>query len=180
MAERTLAYVGREIGRILRNVKPDERYDVSLRVYHGWHRGFEPTDNRRAIATAAAATDFATLSNKPNIAIRPELAYGDRLLSALDPRLHARRGIHLPNTQRRGRHDELEEKMVDTAIASDVVDFAHREPDDWIIVMGDDDDLVPAVYTAEAVQSGRAGRVILARERSGGPFLKLDGILVRP
>jgi hypothetical protein len=61
--------------------------------------------------------------------------FGDRLTLALDRRLHPRLGIHLPNTvRRRFETDLFQEKMVDTALAADVVATAHREAADWILV----------------------------------------------
>jgi hypothetical protein len=85
----------------------------------------------------------------------------------------------LPNTYgpdaRRTRG--MSEKMVDTAMASDVVDLAHREVDRWILILGEDDDLVPAVLTAEATRVGCEGRVLLLRRRIEGPFLRLEGLL---
>ena len=153
-----------------------------LEIYHGWYKGFEQTDNRRALATAAAGAYFPALSTRANVLIRPDLSYGDRLLSAFDKRLHLRLGIHLPNTYRAASRQQtkpgmFEEKMVDTAIAADVVHIAYSEPERWILVVGDDDDLVPPVFTAEAVRRAHDGRVIIMSRRTQGPFLKLDGIL---
>lgn len=180
VAERTLEHVSRKVGRALRSIDRTGRFDVSFRVYHGWHKGFEPTANRRALMTAIAGADFLAISTQPNVAIRPEVSYGDRLISALDARLHVRLGIHLPATLREGRRfDELEEKMVDTAIAADVVDLAHREPNTWIVVLADDDDLVPPIFAAEAIRHPSQGRTILLRKRPQGSFLKLDGLLVQ-
>ena len=178
IALRTLDHLGRAIGRTLTSIDAVARFDVSLRLYHGWHKGFQPTDNRRALADVGAGADFSALSTRANVQIRPDFSYGDRLMSALDRRLHTRLSIHLPNTlRRRGKTDDLEEKMVDTAIAADVVDIAHREPDRWILVVGDDDDLVPPIFTAEAVRAEHKRRVLILRQRAEGQFLKLDGIL---
>ncbi len=184
IAQATLEYVGRAIGRALTSINHTARFDVSLRLYHGWHRGFEPTENRKALTTAAAGADFSALSTRANVVVRPEISFGNRLLSALDTRLHPRLGIHLPNTLRRSTRasagpDEVEEKMVDTAIATDMVDLAHREPDRWIVVLGDDDDLIPPIYAAEAIRGRNQGRVLLVRSRTGGAFFNLDNVVVQ-
>src|SRR5580704_13526377 len=100
VAERTLDHVGRVISRTLGPLDQSARFDVSLRLYHGWHKGFEPTANLRALITVAAGVDFSSLSTKGNVSIRREISLGNRLLSALDRRLHPRLGIHLPNTFR--------------------------------------------------------------------------------
>jgi hypothetical protein len=180
VAERTLDHVGRVISRTLGPLDQSARFEVSLRLYHGWHKGFEPTANWRALTTIAAGADFSLLSTKSNVSIRPEITFGNRLLQALDQRLHPRLGIHLPNTLRqdprliRGEG----ERMVDTAMATDIVALAYREPNRWIVVLGEDDDLVPALFAAEAIRIGHEGRVLLVRTRAAGPFLRLDGIIL--
>jgi hypothetical protein len=178
VAGKVLEYVCRLIGRSLTEAEPENRYDVELRVYHGWYRGFEATARRRALVQVAAGAEFATLSAKANVLIRPQLQFGDNLISGSDSRLHARLGCHLPNTLRKSlKHDdELEEKMVDTAIASDLVDLAHREPHRWLVVLGEDDDLVPPVFAADGIRGRNDGRVILIRDRADGPFLKLHSL----
>ncbi|WP_431860579.1 hypothetical protein [Azospirillum sp.] len=183
VAEQTLNHVGKIIGRALRHISVEARFSVNLRIYHGWHKGFEPTENRRALITASAGTNFSLLSTNSNVIIRPDISFGDRLISALDTRLHTRLGVHLPDTlrpvsRRARRKDALEEKMVDTAMASDIVDLAHRDSDSWILIMGEDDDLVPPLYTIEAIRGNRHRRVLLIRKRAAGPFLKLDDFQV--
>jgi hypothetical protein len=175
LAEKTLDLVGRRIGRALSKIAPSYRFNVALRVYHGWHKGFEKTVRRKALITAAARADFAALSCKASVSIRRDIEYGDRLFSALQCRLHDRIGSHLPNTLR-DRGGMPEEKMVDTAIASDIVDHAHREPDRWLLAMGEDDDLIPPLFVAESAVSAAGGKVILVRGRSGEPFFKLENI----
>lgn len=70
--------------------------------------------------------------------------------------------------------------MVDTAIASDLVDLAHREPNRWLVIVGDDDDLVPAVFVAEGARGPAQGKVLLIRSRPDTAFLKLDNMRHRP
>lgn len=175
-ARQSLRYVGRLLGRVLLQFDGTSRFDVTLRIYHGWHKGFEPTVNRRALVTEAAGFDFMSASNSPRVAIRPNVEYGDHLYIAHSMRLHHRRNCHLPNTLR----DHLtvanqeQEKMVDTALASDIVSMAFCESDRWLIVLGEDDDLVPAIFVAEAALSNGSGKIFLVRSRPNTPFLKLD------
>ncbi len=178
LGKRTLDYVGRTIGRTLDRVRADARFDVTLRLYHGWHKGFEVTARRRAMTTVIADTDFTALSCKRNVSIRDTVQFGDRLNSALNSRIHTRLNCHLPNTLRNelGLGGDVEEKMVDTAIASDIVDIAHREPSNWILVLGEDDDLVPPLFVAEPMVTAHNGNILLVRGRSGEPFLKLEDI----
>ncbi len=67
--------------------------------------------------------------------------------------------------------------MVDTALAADIVDVAHRERDRWILVFGEDDDLVPPVLVAEGIRAGDGGAIVLVRQRPEGTFLKLQGLV---
>lgn len=176
-ADRALDYVCRKAAAVLNRIPGDSRFDVAMRFYHGWYKGFEPTDHKKALVKASAAADFSSISRSSRVNIRPDIGYGDRLLSAKNERLHQRLGIHLPGTlrERSDRADKLEEKMVDSAIVADVVDSAHREPERWITVFGEDDDLVPAIYTAESALAATA-KILVVRKRDGKPLLKLDGI----
>ena len=178
-ARLTLKYTGRNIGKILTRVDKTRRFDVSLRLYHGWHKGFEVTARKRALVEVSNELNFSGSSDFRNVLIRPTLEYGDRLISALSGRIHARLGIHLPNTWRTQERGSRTEKMVDTAIASDVVALAHQEPDRWLLVIGEDDDLVPPMFVAEGVRGVSQGRVLLSRKRQSGPFLKLDDLLIK-
>ena len=177
----TLGYVGRVIGKALDQAEPGRLFDVTLRIYHGWHKGFEPTIRRKAITRVFANADFPALSARPNVVIRPNLHLGSLLASALPIRLHSHLNCHLPNTLRRDLVDrtKIEEKMVDSAIASEVVDLAHREPERWLIVMGEDDDLVPPIFVAEGARSSNGGKVLLLRNRPETQFLKLNDLRMK-
>mgnify|MGYP001184940714 CR=1 FL=1 len=182
VAEATLCHVGRTLGKVLSKQAPDIRFLLTLRLYHGWHRGYERTDRRKAVISAVAGADFSALSMKPSVNIRPIVEYGDNLYSAGFSRFHHHIECHLPNTLRKrlDAADEYEEKMIDTAIASDFVDMAHREPTTWLILMGEDDDLVPPVMIAEGARLGKPGKILLIRKRPSTQFLKLEGLSVCP
>jgi hypothetical protein len=111
----------RRIADCLSKVAPTLQFRVSLRLYHGWHKGFQPTERLKAIRNVVAATDFAILSNRPNVAFTGDVSYGDRLLGALQTRLNQACGLHLPNTLRDRGDGREEEKMVDTALAADLI-----------------------------------------------------------
>lgn len=182
LAQQTLRYIGRTIGRVLASVDRAAKFDVSLRLYHGWYRGFEPTPRRKAMIEVFAATDFSALSNQSNVVIRPTLNFGDSLASATSARFFPHLNCHIPNTLRRDIVDRqsIEEKMVDTALASEFVDFAHREPDRWLMLVGEDDDLVPPTYIAEGIRGGTGGKILLVRSRADTPFLKLEQLRYAP
>jgi hypothetical protein len=67
--------------------------------------------------------------------------------------------------------DEIEEKMVDTAIASEFVDLAHREPERWLMLVGEDDDLVPPTYVAEGIRGGQEEKYCLSGTGTTPHFL---------
>ena len=182
IANRVLNYVCRVVSRALAFFGADRRFDVTLRVYHGWHHGFEVTPRRRALIQTIAGADFSSLSTRANVVIRRDVQFGDRLVSAPATRLYQRLGCHLPNTVRKSLTDpaRLEEKMVDTAIASEVVDLAHREPQMWLVIVGDDDDLIPPLYVAEGARQAGGRRVLVIRTRPPTPFLNLTELSYKP
>ena len=179
-AEIALKNITRKIIKTLDEIDCGKPFKVNLRFYHGWHKGYEETVNSKAIRSVVATTDFSTLSTKRNIVFDAEIGYGSCLLSALPTRLHDKQGIHLPNTLRdkiEGRG--LEEKMVDTALATDILVTAYAEPTTWIIAAFEDDDLIPSLFSAEAAIHRSGSRILLIslRKRSKN-FLKLDNICV--
>ena len=178
-AERTLQKVARIIDTVLTSRAPSVRFRVALRLYHGWHKGFEATENRRAMIELIGETDFLRLSRSPNVRFSPEVRYGDQLLAALPQRARARHPIHLPDTWRQQEQDSSRtEKMVDTALAADLLDRARNDPHEWALVLSEDDDVVPPVFTAEAWMRPCGGCVLIVRtRRSRRTFLRLDGVL---
>lgn len=179
-AELALDRLARRITKCLSTIDDDASFKVTFRFYHGWHKGFEETTNRKAIKLVLARTNFALLSTKPRIVFNAEVGFGDCLISALPSRMHARPAIHLPNTLRDKTSGEgLEEKMVDTALASDIIVTAYAEPENWILVASEDDDIIPSLFSAEAAIHRKGARVLLITERKRSKtFLKLDDISV--
>lgn len=168
VAKSELAFrmITRKIATQLTKNFPDQRFNVGLRLYHGWHKGFEPTANKKAILKVIAETDFATLSHRPSLIFSPEVEYGDCLLSALPERMHKRLRIHLPNTlQDKIGEEGFQEKMVDTALASDVVFSAFQDSDEWIIVVSEDDDCIPPLFVAESILKSRNSKALLLSSR---------------
>lgn len=108
----------------------------------------------------------------------PLVEFGDFLLHAATSRIHPKLNCHLPNTVRNRNGSKIEEKMVDTALAADVVSCAHRDSDNWIIVVTEDDDLVPPVYAAELALSGKQARVIILQKNARASLLNLENILI--
>ena len=174
-ARRTLTQTARMVSRALAAEK--QRFHVSLRLYHGWHKGWQPTDGLKAAADAVDTTDFARLFGD-RIAFSPTVQYGHTLLTALPERQHAKPSIHLPNTLRdQPGASQPTEKMVDTALAADLLAWAHQSPSGWALVLAEDDDVVPPLFTAEAWLKPHGGRALLLRKRPASQYLKLHGLL---
>lgn len=111
------------------------------------------------------------------------IEYGDRLLDSLPHRLRLHAPfVHLPDSLRRNRETgKWEEKMVDTALATDLLAHARGTPEDWRLVLAEDDDLIPPLFTAEAWGKVRGGKTRLLRHRTThNPHVNLDGLLVVP
>lgn len=180
-AVRTLTRTVRVLSRSLVDLNEQFRFRVSLRLYHGWTKGFTWTPNRTAINTAVNQTDFSLLSRTPDIVINPDVSYGDFLISALPTRITQPRGIHLPGTLRDAdRAGRVREKMVDTALAADLLSLARSDPQDWSIVLAEDDDLVPPLFVAEAWKIKSDGRVYLLRKRlPKNSNVNLGGLLLK-
>lgn len=180
IAERAFSETTKKIAQCLSHSYGQKNFRVSLRLYHGWHKGFEPSANCRAVRKVLAATDFGVLSSRPKIVFSDQVAFGDRLISARIERLASPLSIHLPNTlrQRSDRKGD-EEKMVDTAMATDVVAASFLDPEEWILVMAEDDDLVPPLFTAELQLLARGSRALLLSHRARSQvFLNLEGMIM--
>lgn len=171
VARRALKQVCRRVGRLLHEQAAGEAFFLFLRVYHGWRRGFDPTPRRRALEAARIYNPsnpedrgLSEYSPRPSHVLR-DLEFGDRLLGARDIRLCGQaRDHHLPGTLQQDRAGVLGEKMVDTALVSDLIHLAIDDDGSWLVVVGQDADLVPGILTAEGLLHGTDRRVIfLAR-----------------
>jgi hypothetical protein len=176
-AKHTLKTTTRRIGRALVKNSPTARFRVALRLYHGWHKGWEPTDRLRAIVATASPVELAALAHA-TVRFSERLDYGHTLLSALPKRRHLNPAIHLPNTLRERNSDaRREEKMVDTALAADLLHWARSDPEEWALVVAEDDDFVPPVFTAESWVSYHGGRILIVRTRPSNAYLQVEGLL---
>ena len=114
-----------------------------------------------------------------SVVFAAQVEYGHTLLSALPKRLTAK-SIHLPDTLRqRARNARPEEKMVDTALASDLLYWAFSNTEGWALVLSNDDDMIPPVLTAEARTAGTNRRVFVLRTSDRSPrLIDLRGLLL--
>ena len=168
-----------QTARLVRKVLTAEAawFRVSFRLYHGWHKGWEATERLKAVIHAVENENIAALSSS-RVSFSRTVEYGHTLLSALPKRQHQNPPVHLPNTLRQqGKGRSLEEKMVDTALAADLLAWARVQPKEWALVLAEDDDLIPPLYTAEAWVEQHGGRTLLVRRRGANQYVKLDGML---
>ncbi|MFG1383953.1 PIN domain-containing protein [Xanthobacter versatilis] len=171
VARRALKQVCRRVGKLLHDQAEGEAFFLFLRVYHGWRLGFDPTPRRQALEAARVYNPdnpedrgLSEYSPRPSQVLR-DLEFGDRLLGARDDRLCGKAmDHHLPSTFQKDRAGVFGEKMVDTALVSDLIHLAMEDDGGWLIVVGQDADLVPGILTAEGLLYGTDRRVIfLAR-----------------
>lgn len=149
------------ISEVLYHKFPDKRFSINIRLYGGWHDGIRPTRWRESIARIRDH-EIAQLSYKNSIVYK-KLDFGDRSLYALDSRLIDDFPCHFPGTLRTINKSKkkcnecghsgkvMHEKMVDTALVSDVIYCATNFDDEWLIIIGEDIDLIPGIYAAERI-----------------------------
>jgi hypothetical protein len=175
-----LKRVGRISTKVLCESDSSLVFRVRTRLYHGWTAGVTQTENRRAFSKVQEVLSPDDLFPSSRVLALSDIEFGDRLMDALPERENLGLQIHLPNTYRKqSGAAEPAEKMVDTALAVDLLAWARVEPDSVALVVSDDDDLVPPVFVAEAWMKPLGGSLYLLRSSSRGEskFLRLDGLL---
>jgi uncharacterized LabA/DUF88 family protein len=175
-----LRRVGKIASRKLCELEPSTVFRVRIRLYHGWTTGFTQTPNRRAFLSVPEFLNPDEIFPSARVLSLSDIEFGDRLIDALPERENSGLRIHLPNTFRRQRGDaERTEKMVDTALAADLLSWARSDADTVALVFSSDDDMVPPVFVAESWMKPMGGSVHLFRgqARDESRFLKLEGLL---
>jgi uncharacterized LabA/DUF88 family protein len=177
----SLNQLGKTVARELCNLDASIVYRVRLRIYHGWTAGISPTLNRRSLTSLTEFHDPEQIFPSQRVLCPTPIELGDRLLDGRDERLVTRMSIHLPNTLRRqGGDDFPTEKMVDCALAVDLLSWARTEPASLAIILSSDDDIIPAVFVAESwmIPLGGIVRIIRPTARGDSRYLNLEGLLV--
>ena len=175
-----LRSVGKTASKQLCSLNAEAVFQVRIRLYHGWTTGVTQTANRRAITMLTEYDDPDSIFPSARVLAKSDIEFGDRLMDALPQRENRGLRIHLPNTLRRQHKGEpFAEKMVDTALASDLLSWARAEPTSIALVVSSDDDLVPPVFIAEAWMKPFGGMVRLIRPHGTGDsrFLSLEGLV---
>lgn len=167
LVDRQLRELQEALALTLQQHDRQARFRVSLRLYHGWHRGRTKTQDRLEIERFLDQQGLQRAVGKVSFA--PELAYSDELMCRSERR-------YLFDTLRRRQDGSDEQKMVDTALVSDLLHFVHSRAGALALVVGDDDDLLPGIFTAESWGC----RVLLARLRTeDNQHLNTRGLIYR-
>ena len=123
---------------------------LKSRLYHGWHRGQTATPDRRALEVAKL--EFLPHVLKKKISYLPDVEFGNDLVCRGDR-------VPLMDTLRSRGDGPDAQKMVDTALVADLLGYCRTEsknfrrgekPASMALVIADDDDLMPGIFTAEA------------------------------
>lgn len=170
VARKALEHVERVVSDHLCRSGARTRFRVRLRIYAGWHSGRTPTDYFKGIAEVMGA-----YANRPRQYQQGRVIFeggnqGIRLgnrLAVVPGRLARRHDVHFLDTLRY-RDGAPREKMVDTALAVDLLALANRKEADRYVVVSDDDDMLPGILAAEA--AGANARM-LSRPGSSSKFM---------
>ena len=140
---------------------------IYWRIYHGWHHGKTKTKDRHMFEeyiSKATAKSIARISFSSDYHFSGELACGSRRSPIFD-------------TLRVDRNTgQSKQKMVDTLLVCDLLHLVRIKDSALIIVIANDDDFAPALFTAEAWN----GIIIMLHNRENtNSLLNLTGISER-
>ena len=155
------------IANYLHTIDSKKTYRVQWRIYHGWYRGKTKTEDRRLFENYVVIARSRTLRS---ISFSTDFKFGDMLCcnshrNPLFDTLRLNRDTHVP-----------EQKMVDTALVCDLLHLVRTRESEFYIVISNDDDLIPALFTAE---SWRANVVMLHNRENMNSHLRLSGLADR-
>ncbi len=125
-----------EVSKALKVRDSTVKYRATLRFYHGWHIGDQPTSIRSKFDFLKEQESFARTIG--NVSFTPEIRFGNELAC------ESIRSPLFSTSRAQGQ------KMVDTAIACDLLYMLRTGMCDVAIVVSDDDDFIPVAFTAEA------------------------------
>lgn len=149
---------------------------ISTRIYHGWHRGTTATDDYRLWVEAR---NSFSLHKTNRISYLPDVHFGNELLCG---------GGRSPlyDTLRKGEDGVDRQKMVDSALVADILQLSRsesasfskgRKPGVLLLVVADDDDLIPGAIAAEAW--GMPTRIVRVGRTSESSSLNLKNMVER-
>jgi hypothetical protein len=142
-------------------------YRVRWRLYHGWYRGKTKTADRIAVEKYLFALRSRTIKR---------VSFGNDFAFSDFPCCRSRRSPIVDTLRLDPETGRLRQKMVDASLICDLLYLVRSRDSDLYIVMANDDDFIPALFTAEMWR----GKAILLHNRSNiNPHLQLEGIAVK-
>lgn len=130
------------IYELLYDIDKSLNFRITYRIYHGWHRGKTKTPDLLDFEKLSAESKFSRRIG--NCSFAPEISFGNNLICG------GKRSFLYDTLRRRDQSDKDEQKMVDTALVSDLLASVRQDRDAIYLVIGDDDDLLPGVITADS------------------------------
>jgi hypothetical protein len=115
-------------------------YRVQWRIYHGWHSGKTKTADRLIFEKYIA---FARPRTIRLVSFSTDFAFGDSLCC------RSHRNPIYDTLRRDVQTKEPHQKMVDTILACDLLHLARTRESDMIVLVANDDDFIPVLFTAE-------------------------------
>lgn len=164
-----------QIIRRLTEIHPKSPIRITKsRIYHGWHRGKTPTDDRRAWEDAVHKIRPVIHGS---VSYLPDVEYGNFMTCG---------GIRVPlfDTLRTREGGIDQQKMVDTALVADLLSYCRSEsrnfhrgrpPEAMAIIIGDDDDLLPGAFVSE--KWGLPTLIFRLNRSNESKFINIDGII---
>lgn len=160
----------------LTSLRPKKRITIqNSRIYHGWHRGTTPTEDRRVWEEARLRFRAQAIADASFL---PDVSFGNRLVCG------GSRG-EIFDTLR--VMDGVErQKLVDTALVADLLCFTRsesgafrrgEEPHAMGLIMADDDDLYPGLFVAE--QWGLPVHMLRVTREGENKHLQVSGLASR-
>ena len=179
VARKALEHVERVVSDHLCGSGARTKFRVRLRLYAGWHGGKTPTDYFRGIDRVMHSYAGKSRAYRGNRVTFEGGADGVQLgcrLARVSGRLARPHRVHFLDTLRY-RDGAPREKMVDTALAVDLLTLANRKEADRYVVVSDDDDMLPGIFAAEAAGAAAS---MLSRPGSSSRFMAHAKDLIHP
>jgi hypothetical protein len=155
---------------ISRHIHRRNRHDghrINWRVYHGWHQGKTKTFDRLLFEKYVAQ---ATAKSIDRVSFSSDYSFSGELSCA------SRRSPIFDTLRLDRNTGGTKQKMVDTMLVCDLLHHVRTKDSDLLILIADDDDFAPALFTAEAWK----GSVLMLHNRqTTNSALNFDGIAER-
>jgi hypothetical protein len=142
-------------------------YRVNWRFYHGWYQGKTKTADRLTFEKYLFTVRSRTIRH---VSFGTDFSFSETLSCG------SKRNPIFDTLRRDLDTGRLHQKMVDTSLVCDLLHLVRCQDSNLYIVIASDDDILPALFTAETWR----GRVVLMHDRAHtNAHLPLDGLTTR-